>query len=391
MPLGRDADLPVITRARASLRGACALWSLAAWIAACGARTGVDVPAFVDLGVVVADADADAGLDAGADDLGLVDASSEDDADIAVDAGCTSDEACEDDVACTRARCVDGRCVITPDDLACDDGLMCTGTERCDAMRGCVTAPPACADAIACTVDACDARADACTNTPDDARCPISHRCDPRRGCVARVLAIDVSGGLYDVEVPSGETRSIGRTDTVLADIALAADGTFYGATFRAVVRVDATTGATSPRATIETGRFNALDFAPDGTLYGAGGDRVVRIDPASGAVDPVATLPSGTISSGDLAFLPDGRMLLTITRTGGTTTPDELFEVPLDGRAPRLVGTMGHACVWGLAAFGTTLYGLTCNGDVVRVDPATGGSRSLSSARARFGGAAAR
>jgi hypothetical protein len=375
--------------ARTPRLGVCALLVGAAWLAACGARTGVDAPRR-DLDAAIADAASDAGRDARPADLGA-DAAPEPDADIPTDAGCRSDEACEDDVACTRARCVGGRCVITPDDLACNDGLTCTGAERCDAARGCVTTPPACADAVACTVDACDGAADACTNTPDDARCPISHRCDPRRGCVARVLAIDVSGGLYDVEVPSGDTRSIGRTDTVLADIALAADGAFYGATFRAVVRVDAMTGATTPLATIESGRFNALDFAPDGTLYGAGSDQVVRVDPASGAVDPIATLPAGAISSGDLAFLPDGRMLLTATRTGGTVTPDELYEIPRDGRAPRFVGTMGHACVWGFAAFGTTLYGLTCNGEVILVNPDTGGSRTLSRASARFGGAAAR
>jgi hypothetical protein len=377
--------------ARTPLHGVCALLVGAACLAGCGARTGVDSFPTDDAGATTADASFDAGVDLAVDDASLRDASTRDDAAIETDAGCTSDEACDDTVACTTARCVSGRCVLTPDDAACDDGTFCTGTERCDAVRGCVTAPPSCADSIACTIDACDADADGCTNTPDDARCPISHRCDPRRGCIARVLAIDVSGGLYDVEVPSGDTRSFGRTDTELADIALAADGTFYGATFRAVVRVDATSGATTTLAAIETGRFNALDFAPDGTLYGAGSDRVVRVDPASGGVDPIATLPSGTISSGDLAFLPDGRMLLTGTRTGGTVTPDELYEIPLDGRAPRLVGTMGHACVWGLAAFGTTLYGLTCNGEVILVNPDTGTSRTLSRASARFGGAAAR
>jgi len=370
---------------------ACALLVVAACLAGCGARTGVDSFPTDDAGATTVDASSDAALDLAVVDAGLRDASTRDDAAIETDAGCASDEACDDTVACTTARCVSGRCVITPDDATCDDGAFCTGAERCDAVRGCITAPPSCADSIACTVDACDADVDACTNTPDDTRCPISHRCDPRRGCIARVLAIDVSGGLYDVEVPSGDTRSFGRTDSVLADIALAADGTFYGATFRAVVRVDATSGATTTLAAIETGRFNALDFAPDGTLYGAGSDRVVRVDPASGGVDPIATLPSGTISSGDLAFLPDGRMLLTGTRTGGTVTPDELYEIPLDGRAPRLVGTMGHACVWGLAAFGTTLYGLTCNGEVILVNPDTGTSRTLSRASARFGGAAAR
>jgi hypothetical protein len=252
-----------------------------------------------------------------------------------------------------------------------------------------------CADRVACSVDTCepalDAGVDGCLHTPDDTRCPISHRCDLVRGCVARVLAIDVSGGLYDVEVPGGAITSLGFTDRVLADIALAADGTFYGATYDQLVRVDSTTGATTPLSTIASGSFNALDFGPDGLLYGASRDQILRLDVATGAVDFIAVLPTGYSSSGDVAFLPDGRMLLTATRTGGEVVPDDLFELRLDGRAPRRIGTMGSPCVWGLAAFGTTIYGLTCRGEVLLVDPATGGSRVLSRASARFGGAAAR
>ena len=348
----------------------------------CGAKSGLEI----------ATRDA-AAVDAPTLDAGPPDEGTPDEGATVLDAGCRRDEDCADDLACTRTRCGSGGlCLVVPDDVSCGDGLFCTGVERCDVHTGCVRpTPPSCADAIDCSVDACDSTLDGCTHTPDDTRCPLSHRCDLVRGCVARVLAIDVSGGLWDVEVPGAEITSLGTTDRTLADIALASDGTFYGASFGELVRVNSTSGATTPVASVLTGTFNALDFGPDGQLYGAGRDQIVRIDVASGAVDYIAVLPSGYESSGDLAFLPDGRMLLTATRSGSTSVPDDLFELRLDGRAPRLVGPMGSPCVWGLAAFGATVYGLTCRGEVLLVDPATGGSRVLSRAAARFGGAAAR
>ena len=383
-----------MTRALAACAATALLSGL---VAACGAKSGLRVEprdaAVIDGGARDAASRDAAPFDEGVGDLGLRDGGMPDEGTVVLDAGCRRDDECDDLIACTQTRCsARGLCEVTPDATSCDDGIFCTGVERCDLTVGCApSAPPSCADAIDCSVDTCDAVLDGCTHTPDDTRCPLSHRCDLVRGCVARVLAIDVSGGLFDVEVPSAEIRSLGTTDSVLADIALAPDGTFYGAAFDELVRVDSVTGVTTPVTSIITGDFNAVDFAPDGQLYGAGRDQVVRIDVATGDVDFIAVLPTGYFSSGDLAFLPDGRMFLTATRTGGDTIPDELFEVRLDGRAPRRIGTMGSPCVWGLAAFGATIYGLTCRGEVLLVDAATGSSRVLSRASVRFGGAAAR
>lgn len=378
----RDADLPVsFAREARALAAALGVALVGALLVGCGARSGLEL--------LPHDA---ASADAPSTDAGMRDGGVPDEGTVVRDAGCHSDDDCVDRVPCTRTSCGRaGLCLVTPDDTMCSDGLFCTGAERCDIDADCVTTPPSCADAIACSVDACDPDVDGCTHTPDDRLCPISHRCDLVRGCVARVLAIDVSGGLYDVEVPGAEITVLGTTDRTLADIALAADGTFYGAAYDELVHVDSTTGTTRIIATVLTDNFNAIDFGPDGELYGAARNQVMRIDVASGAVEFIAVLPTGYLSSGDLAFLPDGRMLLTATRTGGDTVPDELFELRLDGRAPRRIGVMGSPCVWGLAAFGTTIYGLTCHGEVLLVDPATGGSRVLSRAAARFGGAAAR
>jgi len=53
---------------------------------------------------------------------------------------CTSDEGCDDLVACTIDTCVAFECVFTADNTACpDDGLFCNGHEVCNASAGCVS------------------------------------------------------------------------------------------------------------------------------------------------------------------------------------------------------------------------------------------------------------
>ncbi|MDQ3036985.1 MAG: putative metal-binding motif-containing protein, partial [Myxococcota bacterium] len=95
------------------------------------------------------------------------------------DGGCTTDVACDDEIACTVDRCVDGVCERTPDDSVCvegttcdpvdgcppracsDDGecgdrRVCNGAETCVDMSCVPGMPVDCDDADACTVDVCD-------------------------------------------------------------------------------------------------------------------------------------------------------------------------------------------------------------------------------------------
>lgn len=344
---------------------------LALGIFGCGARSGLEV-------------DPARGFDAGVDAAIAPPVDAAPPADAAV---CARDSDCEDGVACTRDRCVAGRCSRALDDASCDDGRFCTGVERCDAMRGCVSTPPSCADAVACTEDVCDEALDACVSEPRASLCPISHRCDPTRGCVARALAHD-EARLYEIDLPGGELHELGLTPVTLTDLALHPDGTLYGAISSALVRVDYEAGTATTVVAVPGSSFVGLDVSPDGTLYGAVDDRVDRLDPVRGTATPVARFPGGLLASGDLAFL-EGRLYATVR---GGRGGDWLVEVRLDGSRPRIAGATGFDCIWGLAPFGATLYGLTCEGRLITLDVESGRARELSrSATVSFWGAGAR
>ena len=71
---------------------------------------------------------------------------------------------------------------------------------------------------------------------------------------------------------------------------------------------------------------------------------------------------------------------------------PDTLVRVPGDGADVIEVGSTGSACIWALAPFGDTLYGLTCTGRLTVIDVRTGTGRVLESDLSiRCNGAAAR
>lgn len=351
----------------------------------CGARTGLE-------GEPVLDAGRNDAPDAPLSDAPRPDAPIPPGVDAPL---CTSDRDCDDGASCSIDRCVEGTCVHEGRDEVCDDGLFCSGTERCVPTaagadpRGCVAGSPiVCGDGVSCTVDACDEGFDACRSTPDVSLCPISHRCDATRGCLARALAHD-RDNLYEIDLPSGDLGLLATLPVPLTDLALHPDGRLFGAAGGALWLVDYEAGTASMAAEVP-GIFNALDFAPDGTLYGAVDDHAVLLDPEAGTVTTVATFPSRLETSGDVAFVGD-LLYATVTRDRFGTAPDILVEVDVSAGTARIINAVGQRCVWGLAPFGTTLYGLTCEGLLLRIDVATGRSEVLRRGSAEFFGAGAR
>jgi hypothetical protein len=274
-------------------------------------------------------------------------------------------------------------------DAECDDHLYCDGRETC-SIAGCVAGTTPCDDGVDCTDDACIETNAACTHAPNDAHCPLSNVCDPIRGCLPRLLAQDPTS-IYNIELPSGRVTRITRTQVPLTDVALAEDGTFYGATSTlGLVRLDPHTGATTMIVPI-SGAFYGLEADPTtDALYGGADQNIVRFDLTNGSYTPVGRLPPNEMVSGDLAFI-GGRMLVTTT-TNFRVAPDDLYAVPLDRSGPPvLIGNTGYACIFGLAVYRDTLYGLTCNGQVLTIDPATAASQVVSTTSIEFDGGAAR
>jgi len=210
-----------------------------------------------------------------------------------------------------------------------------------------------------------------------DSLCPMSFRCDVPRGCLARALVHD-SSTLFEIDLPSGDLRRVGMFPISLNDIALAPDGTFYGASTEAggLVRVDYVSVTYEIVAPV-FGSFNALDVAPDGTIYGAADDVIYAFDLASGAAREVARMPPGLLSSGDLAFV-EGRLYVTGFRDVAGLD-DTLVGVDLASGRSVAIGSIGYDCVWALAPLGPALYGLTCNGHLLELDLRSGRGRELS------------
>jgi hypothetical protein len=326
-------------------------------LVACGAKSGLEQSA----------------LDAGRPDVFLAP-----DGFVAPDAApeCRDDVACDDRLACSDDRCVAGRCEHTYVSDRCNDAVFCNGLEQC-TPGGCVSPGRVCDDSVFCTLDACDETLARCVARPEDALCPVSFRCDASAGCLARALVHDATS-LFEIDLPSGELRRIGTFPVSLNDIALAPDGTFYGAStdVGALVRVDyrsVTYEIVAPVA----GSFNALDVSPDGVLHGAADDVIYAVDVALGSVREVARMPPGLSSSGDLAFV-EGRLFITGFRAF-TDVSDALVEVDLVTGRSVVIGETGFDCVWALAPLGPALYALTCQGSLLEIDLSSGAGRELS------------
>ncbi len=346
----------------------------------CGSRTGLGV----DLPYEGEDAGAptDASLDRDASDAHFEDVV------VVTDAGCHTDKECQQNVPCVLDRCDPGLhvCTRTPRDAMCDDGIFCNGVERCDLVRGCVPGPPPnCDDAISCTIDTCDEPSKACVHEPDDKLCPISHVCDPLLGCQAHAFAHDATT-LYDVRIPSGQVKVIGKTNASLTDVALAPTNVLYGIDFNTLYTLDQNKGGATALKMTNSGFLNAADCAPDGTLYVGGGVTLFTMDIGTGLVTQVGTYPNGTSSSGDLAFV--GNRLLATANVGNV---DSLVEFDLKNKTAKSLGVVGFSCIWGLAAYGSTLYGLTCDGRILSIDPNTAKGVQLNQINVTFRGAAAR
>jgi hypothetical protein len=112
---------------------------------------------------------------------------------------------CDDKVACTEDRCVDGHCTHVPTNVRCDGGECALGTCRPGPgadKRGCVAIPVGegedCTDdGHACTDDVCTAGV--CLHVPIDMRCATADECRVAVCAPERATADDagcVDGGM---------------------------------------------------------------------------------------------------------------------------------------------------------------------------------------------------
>ena len=191
-------------------------------------------------------------------------------------------------------------------------------------------------------------------------------------------------GTLYEVDLVSGiATPDCSAPSGGLTDIAFGPDGTLYATTFTSLFSMARDTCAGTVVAS--TGG-NSLDVAEDGVIYGGVGSTIFAFNRGDGTIITVATVPSGYTLSGDIAFL--GTQLYGTVGTGSGN--DFLAAFDLATTRGRIVGDTGQRCVYGLTSLEpSSLYGLTCDGFVIRIEPGTGTSSVLWRTEIPFFGAA--
>jgi hypothetical protein len=243
-----------------------------------------------------------------------------------------------------------------------------------DVPKGC-SSDSQCDDGLACTVDHCDVDTGVCAHVPDDSLCPAGFACFPIKGCYPGGFAQD-NTNLFGISLPAGTVTTVGLTGKQFTDIALSPEGVLYGVTDGALFTIDTTTGVSTEVALVDRA-LDGLDFGSDGTLYGAAGATtdVSMVNPVTGALTVFANLPVTYACSGDVAVL--GTTLFVTANDGSIGVPDILVAIDLNTTPAAVsnVGSTGHSCIYGLAAYEGVLYGFTCLGDVLAIDTATASS----------------
>jgi hypothetical protein len=298
-------------------------------------------------------------------------------AQVASEAGAPSPDADSSDAMVSVAISGDGPADVLEEPEAgckggCDDGVACT-RDRCDT------------DPLA------DGAPRGCVHEPDDSLCPPGLTCSAQ-GCTTIVYACE-RGRVWEVTLPAGSLRIVGSTgDVGLTDIALDPAGTLYGlsdAYPTQLLTIDRATANVTTLGALELYNANALVAAPapSGTLYLGAYDHVHSLDATSLTVKEIAYFPGSYNSAGDLAFV--GERLFASARLGSNPPTDTLMEVNLSDGSMRIISDLGFRCVWGLSGSGPLLFGFTCEGNILSIDPTTGASTKITRVGAAFTGAA--
>lgn len=141
--------------------------------------------------------------------------------------------------------------------------------------------------------------------------------------------------------------------------------------------RADPTTAACT--SILQTQFGNNLSYVPAGALdpsrevlVSYTGAQYQSLDVDTGEVVSYDSLPDGVGPSGDIVAVEEGGTFVTTNDGGGL---DELKEVDAStGAVLEDWGALDVPCVYGLAYWGGTAFGFTCEGDVVSIDFVNGG-----------------
>jgi hypothetical protein len=174
-----------------------------------------------------------------------------------------------------------------------------------------------------------------------------------------------------------------------MTDLAISPANEIYVTSYTALYTVDPGSGTATLLMEHNAG-FNALTFLADGTLLGVAGSGVVsKVDLAHQTVDDLGTYGEGFGSSGDLVAVADGTIYAT---SGGgplaNGSSDFLVKVDPDTGEATNVGAVGFLNVWGLGYYGGMVIAFTEEGQILKINPATGAGTLLTSSAVQYWGA---
>jgi len=182
------------------------------------------------------------------------------------------------------------------------------------------------------------------------------------------------SSDLWIIDPNTGTSTYIGPFNYAtngITDIAFL-ENSLYGVTHYDFLSIDPTTGNATVIGPTGYDNVNGLAIASDGTAYGGDGSgALIRINKTTGAGSLVGYFGGGLTPAGDLAFREDGVLFATVNRSGDSNT--WLAVANQATGAATLVGDMGFRNVWGLAFKDGVLYGVSAQGEVLRIDTSTG------------------
>ncbi|HTY89246.1 MAG TPA: hypothetical protein VMB80_17495 [Candidatus Acidoferrum sp.] len=147
---------------------------------------------------------------------------------------------------------------------------------------------------------------------------------------------------------------------TLFNDIAGAPDGSLYGIiNTTSLVTLNTNNGAVMSSVNFNVGGIESLAMAPDGTLYGATQGALYRINPYTGVATLVGNFNNSVIgnSGQNIRFGYDG--MLYDTDGGVSATSTHLFQISTTTGAATLMGTIANFPGLCLENAGSQMYGV--------------------------------
>ena len=200
-------------------------------------------------------------------------------------------------------------------------------------------------------------------------------------------LYASAGSDLWLIDASTGTATYIGPIGFQGTDIAFSGIN-LYGVDFSNFLSINPTTGSGTVIGPTGYSDINALAIGLDGVTYAAGGSgEFLNIENSTGEGSLIGSGSFGPNmgSSGDLAYRKDNVMFASITRTGYTDS--WLAVVNMVNGTATPIGDIGYPDVFGLSFKDDVLYGVTAEGNILRINTSTGAGTSIGSSTAAFWG----